>query len=314
MNSFSSSFSPGETVVGTVVGLEPTGAIINIGTQTPAYLPLQEISIACVNTPEEVLQLNETREFWILAYSEEREQSRFTLSLRRLEEKLAWERIRQIQAECITLSSRIVATNDCGALVRIENVQGLIPSSEIINDKPIEELIGEELILKFIEVDENSNRLVLSHQQALDYELTRSNRKRFFVGKKEYQSDAIKNVTELGLEYIDENGNPKFIDFKICRQNSVEILNYTGLGLEYSDENGNPKFIDFKICRQNSVEILNYPEFVAVRNIIGYPYGTAPYIEFFTEPLTKFVFNRKEIFRGLHMQMKETGWLTFDLS
>ena len=129
MNSFSSSCSPGETVVGTVVGLEPTGAIINIGTQTPAYLPLQEISIACVNTPEEVLQLNETREFWILADSEEGEQSRFTLSLRKLEEKLAWERIRQIQAECITLSSRIVATNLYGALVRIESVQGLIPGS-----------------------------------------------------------------------------------------------------------------------------------------------------------------------------------------
>jgi predicted RNA-binding protein with RPS1 domain len=288
MNSFSSSFSPGETVVGTVVGLEPTGAIINIGTQTPAYLPLQEISIACVNTPEEVLQLNETREFWILADSEEREQSRFTLSLRRLEEKLAWE--------------------------RIDNVQGLIPSSEIINDKPIEELIGEELLLKLIEVDEKSNRLVLSHQQALEYELTRSKRKRFFVGKKEYHSDVIKNVTELGLEYIDENGNPKFIDFKICLQNSVEILNHTGIGLEYSDENGNPKLINFQICRQDSGEILNHPEFVAVRSIIGYPYGTAPYIEFFTEPLTKFVFNRKEIFRGLHIQMRETGWLTFDLS
>jgi len=281
MNSFSSSFSPGETVVGTVVGLEPTGAIINIGTQTPAYLPLQEISIACVNTPEEVLQLNETREFWILAYSEEREQSRFTLSLRRLEEKLAWERIRQMQEECITLSSRIVATNHYGALVRIESVQGLIPSSEIINDKPREELIGEELLLKLIEVDENSNRLVLSHQQAL-YELTMSQRKRFFVGIKEYQSDVIKNVTELGLEYIDENTNPKFIDFKICSQNSGELLN-------------NPKY-------------------VAARNSIGEPWGTAPYMEFLTQPLTKFVFNREENFDKLRSQIEQAGWLTFDLS
>jgi predicted RNA-binding protein with RPS1 domain len=301
MNSFSSSFSPGETVVGTVVGLEPTGAIINIGTQTPAYLPLQEISIACVNTPEEVLQLNETREFWILADSEEGEQSRFTLSLRRLEEKLAWERIRQIQAECITLSSRIVATNDWGALVRIENVQGLIPSSEIINDKPIEELIGEELILKFIEVDENSNRLVLSHQQALDYELTRSNRKRFFVGKKEYQSDAIKNVTEVGLEYIDENGNPKFIDFKTCCQNSGKFFTY-------------PEYVSVRNIIGEPCQYELRCQYVAVRNIIGDPCGTAPYMEFLTEPLTKFVFNRKENFRELRWQIEETGWLTFDLS
>jgi hypothetical protein len=180
------------------------------------------------------------------------------------------------------LCSRIVSTNLYGALVRIESVEGLIPRSEIINDKPIEELIGEELLLKFIEVDENSNRLVLSHQQALEYELTMSNRKRFFVGKKEYQSDVIKNVTELGLEYIDENGNPKFIDFKICRQNSEEVL--------------------------------NFPQYVAVRNIVGDPYGTAPYMEFLTEPLTKFVFNRKENFRELRWQMEERGWLTFDLS
>jgi predicted RNA-binding protein with RPS1 domain len=301
MNSFSSSFSPGETVVGTVVGLEQTGAIINIGTQTPAYLPLQEISIACVNTPEEVLQLNETREFWILAYSEEREQSRFTLSLRRLEEKLAWERIRQIQAECITLSSRIVATNHYGALVQIESVQGLIPRSEIINDKPIEELIGEELLLKFIEVDENSNRLVLSHQQALDYELTRSNRKRFFVGKKEYQSDAIKNVTELGLEYIDENGNPKFIDFKICCQNSGNFFTY-------------PEYVPVRNIIGEPGQYELRCQYVAVRNIIGDPCGTAPYMEFLTEPMTKFVFNRKENFRELRWLIEEKGWLTFDLS
>ena len=301
MNSFSSIFSPGETVVGTVVGLEPTGAIINIGTQTPAYLPLQEISIACVNTPEEVLQLNETREFWILADSEEGEQSRFTLSLRRLEEKLAWERIRQIQAECITFFSRIVATNHDGALVRIESVQGLIPSSEIINDKPIEELIGEELLLKFIEVDENSNRLVLSHQQALEYELKMSKRKRFFVGKKEYQSDAIKNVTELGLEYIDENGNPKFIDFKICCQNSGKFFTY-------------PEYVPVRNIIGEPCQDELRCQYVAVRNIIGDPCGTAPYMEFLTEPLTKFVFNRKENFRELRWLIEEKGWLTFDLS
>ena len=131
-------------------------------------------------------------------------------------------------------------------------------------------------------MDEDSNRLVLSHQQALEYELTMSKRKRFLVEKKEYQSDVIKNVTELGLEYIDENGNLKFIDFKNCCQNSGEVL--------------------------------NFPGYVAVRNIIGDPCGTAPYIEFLTEPLTKFVFNRKENFCELRWQLEDTGWLTFDLS
>ncbi len=33
-------------------------------------------------------------------------------------------------------------SNNYGALVRIEGLQDLIPSSEIITDKPLEELIG----------------------------------------------------------------------------------------------------------------------------------------------------------------------------
>jgi hypothetical protein len=55
-------------------------------------------------------------------------------------------------------------------------------------------------------------------------------------------------------------------------------------------------------------------QYVAVRNIIGDPCGTAPYMEFLTEPMTKFVFNRKENFRELRWLIEEKGWLTFDLS
>lgn len=37
-------------------------------------------------------------------------------------------------------------------------------------------------------------------------------------------------------------------------------------------------------------------------------------MEFFTKPLTKFLFNRKENFDELRGQIEQTGWLTFDLS
>ena len=59
------------------------------------------------------------------------------------------------------------ATNRGGALVRIEGLRGFIPGSHISTRKPKEELVGEELPLKFLEVDEERNRLVLSHRRAL---------------------------------------------------------------------------------------------------------------------------------------------------
>ncbi|MEO1374586.1 MAG: 30S ribosomal protein S1 [Cyanobacteria bacterium J06635_10] len=158
-------FSPGDIVPGTVFSLEPRGALIDIGAKTAAYIPIQEMSINRVDNPDEVLQSNETREFYIL--SDENEEGQLTLSIRRIEYMRAWERVRQLQTEDATVRSAVFATNRGGALVRIEGLRGFIPGSHISTRKPKEDLVGEELPLKFLEVDEERNRLVLSHRRAL---------------------------------------------------------------------------------------------------------------------------------------------------
>ena len=158
-------FSPGDIVAGTVFSLEPRGALIDIGAKTAAYIPIQEMSINRVDSPDEVLQSNETREFFIL--SDENEDGQLTLSIRRIEYMRAWERVRQLQQEDATVRSGVFATNRGGALVRIEGLRGFIPGSHISTRKPKEDLVGEELPLKFLEVDEERNRLVLSHRRAL---------------------------------------------------------------------------------------------------------------------------------------------------
>jgi small subunit ribosomal protein S1 len=158
-------FNPGDIVAGTVFSLEPKGALIDIGAKTAAFIPIQEMSINRVDQPEEVLGNNETREFFIL--SEENEEGQLTLSIRRIEYMRAWERVRQLQQEDATVRAKIFATNRGGALVRIEGLRGFIPGSHISTRKTKEDLVEEELPLKFLEVDEERNRLVLSHRRAL---------------------------------------------------------------------------------------------------------------------------------------------------
>jgi small subunit ribosomal protein S1 len=158
-------FSPGDIVAGTVFSIETEGALVDIGAKTAAYIPIQEMSINRVDQAEEVLQQNETRVFFILA--DENGEGQLTLSIRRIEYMIAWERLRQLQAEDATVRSLILDTNRGGALVRIEGLRGFIPSSHISTRKPKEELVGEELPLKFLDVDEDRNRLVLSHRRAL---------------------------------------------------------------------------------------------------------------------------------------------------
>jgi small subunit ribosomal protein S1 len=158
-------FNPGDVVPGTVFSLEPRGALIDIGAKTAAFLPIQEMSISRIDNSDEVLRPGETREFFIL--TEENEEGQLTLSIRRIEYMRAWERVRQLQTEDATVRSAIFATNRGGALVRIEGLRGFIPGSHISTRKPKEDLVGEELPLKFLEVDEDRNRLVLSHRRAL---------------------------------------------------------------------------------------------------------------------------------------------------
>jgi small subunit ribosomal protein S1 len=158
-------FSPGDIVAGTVFSIESRGALIDIGAKTAAYIPIQEMSINRLENPDEVLQSNETREFFIL--TDENEDGQLTLSIRRIEYMRAWERVRQLQQEDATVRSNVFATNRGGALVRIEGLRGFIPGSHISTRQAKEDLVNQELPLKFLEVDEDRNRLVLSHRRAL---------------------------------------------------------------------------------------------------------------------------------------------------
>ena len=158
-------FKPGDLVKGTVFALEPKGAMIDIGAKTAAFMPMQEVSINRVEGLSDVLQPSETREFFIM--TEENEDGQLALSIRRIEYQRAWERVRQLQKEDATIYSEVFATNRGGALVRVEGLRGFIPGSHISARKIKEDLEGEYLPLKFLEVDEERNRLVLSHRRAL---------------------------------------------------------------------------------------------------------------------------------------------------
>ena len=158
-------FNPGDVVSGTVFNLESKGSLIDIGAKTAAFMPLQEASINRVEDLADVLQPGDVREFFIL--SEENEDGQLMLSIRRIEYQMAWERVRQLQKEDATIYSDVFATNRGGALVRVEGLRGFIPGSHISTRKPKEELVDEVLPLKFLEVDEERNRLVLSHRRAL---------------------------------------------------------------------------------------------------------------------------------------------------
>ena len=107
-------FKPGDLVKGTVFTLAPKGAMIDIGANTAAFMPVQEVSINRVEGLNDVLQPSESREFFIM--SEENEDGQLALSIRRIEYQRAWERVRQLQKEDATIYSEVLQQTEAELL------------------------------------------------------------------------------------------------------------------------------------------------------------------------------------------------------
>ncbi|QLE50485.1 S1 RNA-binding domain-containing protein [Nostoc sp. C057] len=219
------SFQLGDIITGKIIKLEPTGVFVDFYTDQLAYVPLLELSLNEIQSPEKAVQLNEIREFlvvgnydgehdiffshcssetlkdsdrlyevtldlaskkcghsisredlivhtkirdvhgsgvsatiqWFLCSQEHPPTVYF--SIRKLEMRKAWERVRQLQTEDVTVYGKILKKTSRGALVKIEGLRGTVLTYV---DKHREELIvGEEFPLNIIKVREDCNHVVL---------------------------------------------------------------------------------------------------------------------------------------------------------
>ena len=127
VSKFDASFQVGDTVVGQVVQYEQSGALVDVGGKSSAFLNSAEVSMQRVDDLEQFISIGDNREFQIIGGEDENGQVK--LSVRRLEFARAWERVRQIQAEDCTISAEILSINRGGALVNFEGLRGFLPGS-----------------------------------------------------------------------------------------------------------------------------------------------------------------------------------------
>ncbi|XP_060173988.1 small ribosomal subunit protein bS1c-like [Lycium barbarum] len=156
----------GTKVKGTVFKVDANGAFVDITAKSSAYLPVQEASIHNIKHVEEAGIFPGMREEFVVIGENEADDS-LVLSLRSIQYDLAWERCRQLQAEDVVVKGKVVSANKGGVVALVEGLRGFIPFSQISSKSTAEELLGRELPLKFVEVDQEQTRLVLSNRKAM---------------------------------------------------------------------------------------------------------------------------------------------------
>ncbi len=157
-------FQTGNTVRGTVIGHGSEGVFIEIGGKSDAFLPLKEASLERIESLEESFPLGEAHEFLIIR--DQDSEGRVVLSIRRLQAQRLWEKLSDREANKDIIDVKVTGTNKGGVIVDVEGLRGFVPRSQLSYAEDMEALIGTTLSVGFLEVNPDSNKLVLSQKAA----------------------------------------------------------------------------------------------------------------------------------------------------
>jgi len=160
------SFSRNDVVKGVCVEYDRGGAIVDIGAKASAFLPEQEVALVNVGKNiEDLVDLDDEMDFQII--SDEDENGQLLVSIRRIQYRQAWENVIKAQETDEVLEAEVVAVNRGGAICLVEGLRAFLPGSHLAGQMPTEDLIGQVLPLKFLEVDQENNKLVVSNRRAV---------------------------------------------------------------------------------------------------------------------------------------------------
>jgi len=160
------SFTRGDVTTGGVIGFEPNGALVDIGVKSSAYVTLQEMALVKPDKPEHALEIGQSYEFAVI--SREDENGQLMLSRRRILFGEAWDKVTQLYADDAVVEAEVAAVNRGGAMMIVEGLRAFLPGSHFLaGQTPTDEFIGQRMQVKFLDVDKDSTRLVVSHRKAI---------------------------------------------------------------------------------------------------------------------------------------------------
>jgi len=161
----SCAFARGDVIQGKVVQYEYQGALVDIGAKSAAFMPLREAALIPDGDVATAVSIDETRDFQII--SEEDENGQLLVSIRRLEFQNAWDKVLASQVEDKAFDGEVIGVNRGGAIVNVHGLRAFLPGSHLCGAIPSEEVIGQSFRLKFLEVNQETNKLVVSNRRAV---------------------------------------------------------------------------------------------------------------------------------------------------
>ena len=157
-----------QVVTGMVVKIEDKQALIDIGYKTEAILPISEVSSLHLDDIRGVLNVGDELQVKVKKITDEE----VVVSKREIDALKAWEQVEE-KYKSGEIFEVVVKDIVKGGLVVDIGVRGFIPASLVERHyvEDFSDYIGRSIEVKVVELDQEKNRVILSHKAVVEGEL-----------------------------------------------------------------------------------------------------------------------------------------------
>lgn len=193
----------GDVIKGKVVRIESDGVLVDIGGKTEGVIPKNELSHKPVADIHTIVKVGDEIDVFVL---DEDAEGAPKLSKKRADLEKTWIKIKEAHKAGTNLEGTVIEQVKGGLVVDL-GVRGFIPASHIgKRGVKLEDLIGESLPLRVLEIDSRKGRVVLSHRAAVEEE-TKKSKSAFWSDIYEGQprTGTVARITHFGA-FVDLGG------------------------------------------------------------------------------------------------------------
>jgi ribosomal protein S1 len=203
--SFAEEVSPASLCLGEVLSVERDGLLVDVGGKYEGFIPMKEIP-NCDNQEQLDAFYSAGQTIECFTLRDDEDSLRYVLSLRKVNQFKQWDVLAEAKDSNETLEATIIGPTKGGMLASVLGMKGFIPSSQMRMNRNNEDMTGQVMAVKLLEVDRNRNKLILSHRVAMQEQRQqlRALTLTQLVEGSVVTGDVVK-ITDFGV-FIDING------------------------------------------------------------------------------------------------------------
>jgi small subunit ribosomal protein S1 len=191
-------FTIGDKVEGVVLEITPKALVMDIGGKSEGIVAEK----AFLEARDFIRQLKVGDKVKGEVIVSENPQGYTVVSLRNSAKDYLWEKINHSYDKGLPISVNVINANPTGLIVDVHGMSGFIPTSQIGREilKNLSNLQGKNVEAVIIDIDRNSNKVVLSEREVSEKELVASEKKAMEQIKEgEIFTGTVTTVSDFGI-------------------------------------------------------------------------------------------------------------------